>query len=371
MVCNAFMAGMMRAWCRAGVPHRGPAACRPGRLPVRLALAALFLAALAAWAAGTCDSCGKALPARFLESGGRSFCSQECYRQTLPVCATCGQVVSGRHLIHAGRHYCSTACFERTLPTCVLCGQVLREAFTIEGRLYCRAHAEGPRCDSCGLPVDGGTTLNDGRRVCDGCHPSLVFDDPQAIELYHRSRRLLAVALGEALPPAPPLHLVGREALPEHPGLEASVSIRELGRYQRETVTTTTRNVFGRVLKEETAVTRRILILYGLAVDSFISTAVHELTHDLIAERYPVFEERAPEWAKEGLCQYAAAMVCRRLGSSEVVAEIETATDEIYGDGYRWWARRFGQEGWDAIRRWLEQGDIAALPARAAPPSPR
>lgn len=344
---------------------------RPCGLSARLAALSLLLAALAAWGAGTCDICGRPLPARFLESDGRSFCSQDCYRRTLPVCATCGKAVSGRHLVQGARHYCSDACFERTLPTCALCGKALRESFTIEGRTYCRAHAEGPRCDACSRPVEGGETLADGRVVCAACRPSLVFDRGEAAVLYARARRMLAVALGEPLPPAPPLHMVGLDALPEHRGLDAAVSVRELGRYQRETVTTTTRNLFGHVLKEETAVSRRILMLYGLPADSFLSTVVHELTHDLLAERYPRFDERAPEWAKEGLCQYTAAMVCRRLGCNDVVAEIESAPDEVYGDGYRWWARRFGPAGWDGIRRWLEHGDAAALPARAPAAPPR
>ncbi|NLF15950.1 MAG: hypothetical protein GX595_01650, partial [Lentisphaerae bacterium] len=225
---------------RPSVRRCGLPTPRSGRLRARLAALSLLVAALAAWGAGTCDICGRPLPARFLESDGRSFCSQDCYRQTLPVCATCGKVVSGRHLVQGARHYCSDACFERTLPTCALCGKALRESFTIKGRTYCRAHAEGPRCDACSRPVEGGETLADGRVVCAGCRPSLVFDSGEAAVLYARARRMLAVALGEPLPPAPPLHMVGLDALPEHRGLEAAVSVRELGRYQRETVTTTT-----------------------------------------------------------------------------------------------------------------------------------
>lgn len=327
--------------------------------------AALVLSA-AAWGQVVCSVCGKAIQGQYLQASGKPFCSRECYRTTLPVCAVCGTTIEGAHLVHDGRHYCSEACFQRILPTCAICTQPLRQSFTIRGRTYCKAHAEGPRCDACGLPVGKGQQLPDGRVVCTECRPGLVFDRRQATELYTRAGTLIAVVTGQPVPPAPALLLAGRDQLPAHSGLDPGVSISELGRYLRETETTTSRNLFGMTLKEETRVSRRIIILYGLTPDRFLSTAVHERTHDLIATRYPAFAEQAPDWAEEGLCQYTAALVCRRLGYAERVREIESADDPVYGDGYRWFVRRFGVDGWGAMSRWLDAGGSGALPSRAA-----
>jgi len=324
-----------------------------------------LLLTVAGWAQGVCAVCGKAVQGRYLQAAGRVFCSPECFRKTLPVCAVCGAVLEGHHLVYEGRHYCSEACFQRILPTCTICGQPLQESFTIKGRTYCKAHAEGTRCDACRLPVGRGETLPDGRVLCRDCRAAAVLDIRAAAGLYTRAGALVAGVAGRALPPAPTLALVGRDQLPAHSGLDASVSIRELGRYLRDATTTTSRNVFGKVLKEETRVSRRIIILYGLLPDRFLSTAVHERTHDLIAECYPAFDQQAPAWAEEGLCQYTAALVCRRLGYAERVQEIESADDAVYGDGYRWFVRHFGSDGWTEVRRWLDRGGFAGLPRRA------
>jgi hypothetical protein len=342
------------------VAERGVAAWRVAGL---IACCAAVLA-VSAWGQLTCAVCGKAIQGNYLQSGEQAFCSRECYVTTLPACAVCGKRIEGGHLVQGERHFCSEACFRSTLPTCSVCGAPLQEVVRIGGRLYCRKHAEGPRCDACGLPVGKGETLADGRVVCGECRPGLVFEMQQATPLYARAGQTLALVLGQPLPPAPPLELVGRDQLPAHGSLDPAVSVRELGRYLRTARTTTKSNVFGMVLREDTQVTRRVLMLYGLPPDRFICTAVHELTHDLLAERYSSFET-APGWAAEGICQYTAALVCRRLGYAERVAEIETADDPVYGAGYRYMATRFGAAGWTQLSRWLDAGGGSTLPAQA------
>ncbi len=327
----------------------------------RLSLLGVFLVAALAWAEATCTVCGKAIQGAFLQAGGQTFCSTECYRTTLPTCTVCGKRIEGAHLVRETQHFCSETCFRSTLPTCAVCAQPLRESFRIGNRTYCKVHAEGPRCDACNLPVAKGQTLPDGRVVCSDCRPTLVFEAKQAAPLYARAGQVLALVLGQPLPAAPPLLLVGSDQLPAHGSLDPTVSVRELGRYLRDSQTTTRRNLFGRVVSEETRANRRVLILGGLPPDRFISTAAHELTHDLLAERYPAFEQ-APSWAAEGVCQYAAALVCRRLGYGERVAEIEAADDAVYGAGYRYMTTHFGAGGWAQLSRWLDAGAPTAAP---------
>ncbi len=331
---------------------------------VRFALAAALFSA-AVWAEQVCSVCGKPIRGAYLESGGKPFCSRDCLRTTLPVCAVCGRRIEGNHLIQGDRHFCSEACFERTLPTCSICKAPLRQAYTINGRTYCKAHAEGPRCDACGMPAGNGFVLDDGRMVCADCKPSLIFDAARAEALFAEVRHTLGLVLGQPLPPLPPLELVGSDALPGHPGRATPPGARELGRYLRRTETTTRKNILGMTLGETTAVHRNVLILYGLTPGRFAATAAHELTHDLIAARYPTLEGNAPAWLEEGLCQYTSVLVCRRLGYTDCATEIETSEDPVYGDGYRYLARRFGSDGWRAISRWLDERGFERLPERA------
>jgi hypothetical protein len=326
---------------------------------------AAALLCVGVWAEVICSACGKGIRGGYLEAEGKAFCSRDCFSTTLPVCAVCAKRIEGGHLVHEGKHYCSQACFQRILPTCVICEAPLQQSYSVNGRTYCKAHAEGPRCDACGLPVGRGYTMGDGRIACRDCKPTLVFTPAEAAPLYVRAREVLGVALGQPLPPLPPLELVGNEALPAHPGLDPSVRVRELGRYLRNEETLTRTNIFGMQLSEKTTVKRRVLVLYGLNPGRFAATVAHELTHDLIAERFPAAGEEAPDWLEEGLCQYAAVLLCRRLGYADCAREIETSDDPVYGDGYRYVAHRFGSDGWGSISRWLDAKGFAGLPERA------
>ncbi|MBN2448834.1 MAG: hypothetical protein JXR77_00510 [Lentisphaeria bacterium] len=340
-------------------------ASRPGRAGRRRCsaawvLVALFLMACAYAAEVRCSVCGKGIRGRYLQADGQAFCSRECYRRTLPVCAVCGSVIEGKHLRHDGKTYCSDRCFEQTLPKCSICGQPMRQSVTINGRMYCPAHAELPRCTACGLPVAESLRLPDGRLVCPECHPHLVFETADAEKLYYRAAAVLRRIVGRDLPLLPPLELAGQDLLPVHQGLDPGTSVHEQGRYVRE-VETTAVKFFGRTLREDRRVSRRIVMLYGLSESAFLGTAAHELAHNLISEWYPRFDREAPDWAEEGVCQYVAALVCRRLGLEDRLKEIEAAPDPVYGGGYRSLRKLFGPDDWQALANWLEAGDFAAL----------
>jgi hypothetical protein len=44
---------------------------------------------------------------------------------------------------------------------------------------------------------------------------------------------------------------------------------------------------------------------------------------------------------------------------------IERAKDGVYGDGYRYFAAKFGPNAWPAIWQWLQKTDLSELPAKA------
>jgi len=308
--------------------------------------------------------CGNRIKGNYLKAGDEVYCSQPCYRKSLPLCSSCGKPIEGKYLAHEGRRYCSETCFNLTLPQCTVCNVRLKQCFRIDGKAYCKTHADAPRCEACGMPAEPGVTLDDGRRICTECQPQLVFSAKPADKLYRKAASAVRRVVAHDLPLIPPLHLTGRGEFPAHDKLPKGASTSEQGRYVRETDTTTI-SVLGMAVRSKTEVQKKILILYGLTQDRFLSTAAHELMHDIISERYPGFDLGAPDWAEEGVCQYAAALVCRRLGLTDRLKEIEEAEDPIYGDGYRYMVRVFGQENWQGVARWMGQDGFSDLPAHA------
>lgn len=331
---------------------------------LRLTVATLLVPALCA--AESCSVCGQQLRGEFLKMGNASFCSRKCYLSTRPTCAVCGKVIAGSHLSQDNRHFCSESCFNNILPTCAICGQRLTNTFSIKGNTYCQKHVNEQRCNACGLPVGNGAKLADGRIVCAKCRPGLIFALQKAEAIYAKARATISSLTGKTMPPAPPLELVGRDELASAARRDSAATTRETGKYIRNMKITKTSNQFGMVLRVETNVTQKILILYGLTQEHFASTAAHELTHNLVAERFQDFNESAPDWACEGLSQYMAALVCQRLGYHERIKAIEKEDDEVYGAGYRWFASRFGSNNWSRVNRWLLMREYKGLPPKPA-----
>jgi len=342
----------------------------PGRRRVRRVLArvALLLAlvlvhAPAQAAAQRCSVCRRKVGRKYLTAGGKTLCSDRCYRKTLPQCSVCGKRISGKFVTAEGKKFCSSKCFETTLPVCEICGVRLRKAMTMEGRLYCEPHAKGPLCCGCGLPFRTGRELPDTRSICDACNERAVHDLDAASRLYAKAREEVRRVTGLRSNTLPRLELVGLDRMPEALRKLKQASVVQRGQYKRSTQTTTTKNLLGWKLKEKTNVEERVMILYALGPDEFMSTASHELTHDLLAEFFPQIPDVAPSWAEEGICQYVAATVCRGQGFKAQLKQIETSPHPEYGDGYRYFKRCFGDNNWRAISAWMRTTDLKQLPA--------
>ena len=331
-------------------------------LTLTLLLTALWSAAATA---GKCSVCGKRIRGQYLKANSRVFCSQACYEKTLPDCAVCGRRLAGEHLAANGQRYCSQACFQSQLPKCEVCGRPLQKAVIMNGHSFCQKHARGPFCCNCSLPFARGRKLADGRVLCKTCDPLVIEDPSAARRLFLQAKTEVQIATGYVSPTLPPLELVGLDQMPTGSRSPAPGDLVQRGLYKRETETTTTKNVFGKVLDREVIVDEAVRILYALSAEEFLSTASHELTHDLIAEQFPAVPEEAPQWVEEGICQYVAAMVCRRRGFEQELHRIETAAHSEYGDGYRYFKRHCGDDKWPAVIRWLRSTHLKSLPAKA------
>lgn len=318
----------------------------------------------AAWARN-CAVCGRTIKGRYIVgSDGKAYCSRRCFEKSLPTCAVCGKRLHGKFLTANGKTYCSEKCWKTTLPVCELCGRHTAATVTIDGHVYCPQHGNGPRCASCGLPYLQGKHLKDGRTLCLKCFGQGVFKREAAAKLYRRARREQTRLTGDVLVPVPVLRLVGikrlNALLSKYLG-NSSRSIR--GFYDRREETTTSR-LLGRVVSKEQEVHKTIYILYGLGPKDFLATAVHETTHDWLWEKHPEVG-KAPLWVAEGICQYAAATVCRRLGYRNCLREIEQSRDPVYGDGYRYFANLLGPDNWSKLEAWLRAGNPARVPDQA------
>jgi hypothetical protein len=332
-----------------------------------LLLSLLLLAGLSTSMAQnlTCARCGRAIEGTYFKVDGRPVCSRECAAALMPRCEACG--AQGVRLVQGkdARVLCEK-CFESALPSCCLCGRKLTSSIVIEGKVFCEAHARGPRCSNCQLPHLQAFLLPDGRRLCAACRAEAVLDAETARTLYEQARDRVAEVTALRSASLPPLSLADSAELQRESGDAGS-----RGLYVRKLTIRETQRLVGPP-RVETNATERILILVGLPRAEFLATAAHELTHDLAAERFPRVKSEAPRWVEEGICQYVAGMVCRKEGLSGPLQRMATNQDRDYRDGYLRLLEWFGPENWAGLLAWIQRSDLRSPPPRSgAPGAPR
>ena len=104
-------------------------------------------------------------------------------------------------------------------------------------------------------------------------------------------------------------------------------------------------------------------MLTHLQEESFEAAVTHELAHHLLALHFLDAEEQGPDWFREGIAEYLAAISCRRAGRADL-AELMRTKGPPYGTGLRYMEARFGEDGWPQLQAWLERVDARRLPRR-------
>ncbi len=313
-----------------------------------------------------CDVCGKRLPRQAWTYGEKTLCSQACVDQLLPKCSVCKNVIRGEYNKADGRIFCSKTCFHTTLPKCEICKKPIEEGFTITQHHYCVSCVkEKPTCFSCGLPSAYPTRLKDDREICVGCMRWAVKTQKMAQQHYDRARRQLEAWTSLKHASVPELVLVDQTEMTqlskEIRKSDSPVSIR--GLYSRQTMMTK-RGRFGKWKEAPELDEEKIYLVDHLTDEVFRVAATHELMHDLIHEHFTRLE-KAPLWVHEGICQQAAAELCRRRNYVDTLYGIEECPDPDYGDGFRYIKKVSGFQGWYALRKWMETVDVASLPTFA------
>ena len=114
-----------------------------------------------------CCVCNKNLT-RYLESGGRKFCSEECWKTTWPTCTACKKPMNGG-ITYDGKPYCSDRCAQSALPECESCGKRMKQWLIYEGKKFCSdecAKSVWPRCVICGKTMKEWKVDENGIKYC-------------------------------------------------------------------------------------------------------------------------------------------------------------------------------------------------------------
>ncbi|MEN8255220.1 MAG: hypothetical protein ABFR33_07100 [Verrucomicrobiota bacterium] len=330
----------------------------------RLFVAAVFcICAVAGAKTERCDVCGGRLSRRAWTYNGRKCCSQACIDQLRPRCSVCGNAIRDNYHKADDKIYCGKVCFLTTLPKCEICKSPIEKGFTVTQHHYCeRCMEKLPTCFSCGLPAKYPTHLKDGRDICNSCMRWAVKDQGMAQKHYDRARRQLEAWTALKLKTVPELVLIDKTEMQQRSNKlrksDSPVSVR--GLYSRQTMMTKN-GLLGEWKEAPELDQEKIYIVDHLTDEVFRVAATHELMHDLVHEYFPRLKE-APLWVHEGICQQAAAELCRRRNYADTLHGITECPDPDYGDGYRYINGLMGFEGWRALKRWMETVDVDALP---------
>ena len=311
-----------------------------------------------------CAECGRRVGANYIRMGDKAFCGEACLIRSLPVCSVCHKRIRGAYKVLNGKPYCGPACMDKAVGKCERCGVPLYQSVVINGHKFCLKCAEKPVCWGCRLPKPLVKKLGDGRSLCADCDRGAVLSPAKAEELYRTARYEQKRITGVVSPTTPPLRLVDQDVLKASAPETADTDAAQWGVYRREVTIRSQRKMMSkRTVTQTVGVNEQVLILRGLSRKNFIATAAHELTHDLLAENFPDIPGKAPNWVQEGMCQYVAAGVCLMNGWFKELKAIETAPDNDYGEGYRFFKRKFGDTDWDEVIAWMRTVDVTQLPA--------
>jgi hypothetical protein len=215
------------------------------------------------------------------------------------------------------------ACRGRWLR-CAGCGRALgvgHESFLLvpeARRFYCDQCWSRPRCDTCGLPLGNMAYVRpDGRRMCDRCHLTAVYDPPRAAALFTRVQESIHEALGLTLAVGTHFHLVNHDQLMQLVDRHAANPMESDARHR----------CFGLFLRENRL--RVIYVEYGLPQIVFCEVAAHEWAHVWQGENCPALNDVR---VREGFAEWVAYKVLEYWGCTRRLAHFRQRTD-LYGQG--------------------------------------
>jgi hypothetical protein len=306
----------------------------------------LVCAGAAQQSPGVCASCGEPIEGPYFSTKGLLY-HAEHFR-----CAHCDQPITGSYSEYQGKVYHNECFRDHVALRCALCdatitGEYMRDYW---GNSYCQKHdGVAPVCDSCGRFISdeltgGGVRYDDGRYVCNICHPKSITDVAEVRKLVDQVARQMETFGMDVDYRGMNIHLVGRQKMQTLSG-HHSDGLRGFTDYREEF----------RLLGYTRGRRMDMYLLYGMPRMEVISTIAHELAHVWQFNRGHFKTERA--WS-EGSCNYAAYLV---LGlypgreSSFFRVSLTRDGDDVYGDGFRRVKMLAEAEGADNWLRYLSR----------------
>ena len=279
-----------------------------------------------------CAYCGQPIAGTYQKSDGHTYHS-ECYRDHIALrCAYCNQPISGVYQKLDGHAYHSECYRDHVAARCVYCGKPLVGQYMVDawGEHYCPEHQEQyPRCAFCSRLVPPGQQTpgwqDYGVTRCIVCRAHAIESAEQAQPFFQACKRWIAEQgfRFNQLPLRLKLHeratligmLQGRSI--NHP-LGVTLSSRQV------------RN--GAVYNSHI---EGVAVLQGMPPTLFAGVVLHELGHVWLTVHGI---DQLPPWAEEGFCQLLSYRYYQSLQTPEAqyhAERLESASDPIYGDGFR------------------------------------
>jgi hypothetical protein len=273
-----------------------------------------------------CAACDKPVSGATFQTKGLIY-HADCFR-----CAYCNRPIAGPYSEYKGKNY-HNDCFSRHIALrCELCGDLIRGEYLQDfwNNSYCLRHdRDAPVCDSCGRFISekttgGGVRYDDGRYICNLCHPKSLTDIDDILALVHEVAGHMREMGLKVDYNGIRIHLIGREDMKSKSGhhsdgLRGFTDSREDFR------------VFGHSHGRE----MDMYLLYGMPRMELVSTIAHELGHVWQFNRGRFRNDRA--W-NEGSCNYIAYLVLSQYPGREAAffrASLTRDDNQVYGDGFR------------------------------------
>ena len=299
-----------------------------------------------------CTQCGNTIRrGKYWKINGRILCSAACRNQVLPRCAQCRNPIQPerRYLVSGNKPYCSRECLSKIMPECTVCS---RRSFN--GGIYAVDHSffacpecmKLPGCFACSIPVRGGKTLQDGRKICPRCLKTAVTDLSEALRIFQQVRRILQEQFGLGTRHKITFSLVNQHTLhrlsvksssrQERTAAPPGTPFTEQGLFRFDGIIReyTRGGTFRKKLVRRKVTDARysIYILDHLPRERMEYVMAHELAHDYLSAHFPGI--RTP-WIQEGFAEYTGYLYNRYRKRDHLNLRMEKNPDPVYGDGFR------------------------------------
>lgn len=279
-----------------------------------------------------CAYCGQPISGSYQKHDGRSY-HNDCYREHVgPRCAYCNQPISGTYQKYDGHSYHSDCYREHVAPRCVYCHRSLLGQYMVDawGEQYCPEHQDQyPRCSFCSrlIPPEQQTPGWNiyGVTRCAICHSRAIEAVEQAQPLFQACKQWIAQQ-GFRFNQLPlRLELHDRATLMDM--LQGRSINHPLG------VTLSSRQIRNGSLYSSHI--EGVAVLQGMPPTLFAGVVLHELGHVWLTVHQI---DQLPPWAEEGFCQLLSYRYYNSLNTPDAryhAERLESATDSIYGEGFR------------------------------------